>query len=106
MVCGCTFFFACSLLCLLNNLAASVLFFSTKAFQSSFVIMPHLRNGVRPCCTYCIFNSLFQSLKDLFAVFMTHFLTSGLVPLGTLKILIQLSQMKSLLAFGTLHQSS
>src|SRR6266508_1100793 len=30
MVCGCTFFFACSLLCLLNNLATSVLFFLQK----------------------------------------------------------------------------
>src|SRR5438105_13688000 len=80
MVCRCMFFFACSLLCLLNNLAASVLFFDTKAFQSSGVIMPHLRNGLRPCCTYWIFKSLFQSLKHLFIVFMTHFFTSGLVP--------------------------
>src|SRR5438128_230589 len=88
---GCIFFFACSLLYLLNNLASTMLFFCTKAFQSSSVIMPHLQNGLRPCCTYCIFNSLFQSLKDLFAVFMTHFLTWGLVPLGTLNHLIQLS---------------
>src|SRR6266540_1469840 len=93
MVCGCTFLFACSLLCLLNNLAASVLFFSTKVAQSSGVIMPHLRNGLRPCFTYCIFNSLFQSLKHLFAVFMTHFLTSDSVPLGTLNHIIQFSQM-------------
>src|SRR6266508_1229170 len=62
MVCRCTFFFSCSLLCLLSNLSASVLFFSTKAFQSSGVIIPHLRNGLRPCCTYCIFNSVFYSL--------------------------------------------
>src|SRR6266508_2944378 len=48
MVCRCTFFFACSLLCLLNNLAASVVFFDTNAAPSG-VIMPHLRNGFRPC---------------------------------------------------------
>src|SRR6266542_4362467 len=70
----------------------ALFFSSTKAFQSSGVLMPHLRNGLRPCCTYCIFNSLFQSLKHLFAVFMTHFLTSGLIPLGTLNHLIQLSK--------------
>src|SRR5438132_260071 len=51
---GCIFFFACSLLYLLNNLASTMLFFCTKAFQSSSVIMPHLQNGLRPCCTYCI----------------------------------------------------
>src|SRR6266508_6642357 len=99
MVYGCTFFFACSLLYLLNNLAASVIFFSTKAFQSSGVIMPHLWNGLRSCCTYCIFNSLFQSLKHLFAVFMSHFLTSGSVPLCTLNHLIQLFKMQSLSSF-------
>src|SRR5438132_10475670 len=92
-VCGCTFFFAWSLLCLLNSLAASVVFFYTNAAQSSGVIMPHLRNGLRPCCTYWIFKSLFQSLKHLFAVFMSHFCTSGSVPLGTLNHLIQFSQM-------------
>src|SRR5438132_5231044 len=72
MVCRCTFFFSCSLLCLLSNLSSVVLFFCTKVFQSSYVIMPHLRNGLRPCCTYCVLNSLFQSLKDLFAISMTH----------------------------------
>src|SRR6266540_1589526 len=51
MVCGCTFFFASSLLYLLNNLAASLLFFSTKAVQSSSVIMPYFLNGLRPFCT-------------------------------------------------------
>src|SRR5438132_14001764 len=51
MVCGCTFFFAYSLLCLLNNLAALMLFFSTKAAQSSGVIMPYFLIGLRPFCT-------------------------------------------------------
>src|SRR6266498_5237172 len=46
MVCGCTFFFAWSLLCLLNNLVASVVFFDTNVAQSSGVIMPHLCNGL------------------------------------------------------------
>src|SRR6266508_4040436 len=46
-VCGCMFFFAWSLLCLLNSLAALVVFFDTNAAQSSGVIMPHLRNGLR-----------------------------------------------------------
>src|SRR5438105_9154904 len=50
-VCGCTFFFASSLLCLLSNLASSVLFFFMKAFQSSSVIMPYFLNGLRPFCT-------------------------------------------------------
>src|SRR5438105_14258842 len=40
MVCGCTFLFASSLFCLLSNLASSLLFFFTMAFQSFFVIMP------------------------------------------------------------------
>src|SRR5438128_8161974 len=98
-------------LCLLASLLAQQFgrlgaFFSTKAFQSSKRIMHHLRNGLRPCCTYCIFNSLFQSLKHLFTVFMTHFLISGSVPLGTLNHLIQLSQIYSLSSFGTLRQSS
>src|SRR5205814_3279931 len=51
MVCGCTFFFANSLLCLLSNLASWVLFFFTKAFQSSSVIMLYFSNGLRPLCT-------------------------------------------------------
>src|SRR5438876_7038702 len=51
MVCGCTFFFASWLLCLLSNLASSVLLFFMKAFQSTSVIMPYFSNGLRPFCT-------------------------------------------------------